>query len=711
MSIYLGDNRLSELWANIKKNLSKKQDILTGAPGQLIGIGDDGAAKATVYPSNRNLLINWYLANPINHLGETTYIVTGTTSVNSIYHVDCFRTMATGGTATISIENGYILIHGVPDLNGRIQVTTSQLLAAKSFELRPYCLSWLYESDCNVRLYAGNPSAMSSSVKDFSVVDGITLSTTVLTPTDITNGLACNIQVTATTEFHLKLYATKLELGPVQTLAHKEGDVWVLNETPNYAEQHAICEEYSPITGEFVGFVSDDTSALLGGAKTVDNAFRRVADITLPTVTVMTESISSVKIENTKSTAPGISGTTDDNGIFDAHLSRLGTWRVTVSVNGIQKVREFEANELGMHYTVRFLDTHIYGACWSGGPETTWSRTDEAEGFVNPDPFVNDGNHPGYSPFDNLMPWSGMKIVDDSALGKLVSIPKYWYKWMKSGAEMTLQISNKEQEGFYVSPAHADRGDGEGERDVVYVGRYHCGATAYKSVSGQNPKVNITRATARDAISALDATAWQYDFAMYWTIMMLYLVEFADWDVQKVIGYGCGNGGGETQYTQVCGTSDNMGYHTGTMQISRDIYGVGCQYRHIEGLWDNCFDWVDGIRLTNEGIYCIKNPRNFLDNEGGVLIGTRRIDIDGYIKAWDMPNVSGFEWALIPSEVGGAESVYVSDYCYSRRGGTLLAVGGRNYDNSQIQGIFYMNFNYTANTMYPSLGCRLMKLP
>lgn len=54
-----------------------------------------------------------------------------------------------------------------------------------------------------------------------------------------------------TNEFNLT--AAKLELGSVQTLAHQEGDTWVLNEIPNYAEQYAVCEQYSPSTGEFIG--------------------------------------------------------------------------------------------------------------------------------------------------------------------------------------------------------------------------------------------------------------------------------------------------------------------------------------------------------------------------------------------------------------------------------------------------------------------------
>jgi len=43
----------------------------------------------------------------------------------------------------------------------------------------------------------------------------------------------------------ITLIAAKLELGPVQTLAHKEGDNWVLNDPPpNKALELAKCQRY-----------------------------------------------------------------------------------------------------------------------------------------------------------------------------------------------------------------------------------------------------------------------------------------------------------------------------------------------------------------------------------------------------------------------------------------------------------------------------------
>lgn len=344
--------------------------------------------------------------------------------------------------------------------------------------------------------------------------------------------------------------------------------------------------------------------------------------------------------------------------------------------------------------TVSFAQ--IYGVQWDGTASTTWSRTDAAETFVNPTPAVNNGN--GSSPFDTIMPWAGMVVEDDATAGKLVKIPKYWFKWTRSGNGMKLQISNGPEAGFHVSPAHADRGDGKGERDYVYVGRYHCN-TSYKSQAGSQPAASMTRAQARSNIHNLGSTYWQYDFAMYWTIMMLYLVEYANWNSQATIGYGCSPSSQKFNM----GATDAMIYHTGTSAASRTTYG-SVQYRHIEGLWDNVYDWCDGIRFSGSTVYCIANPAGFSDTSGGTNVGTRATS-SGWISGWTNPTADGFEYALYPNAVSGSETTYVCDYCYYNASGVVLFVGG-NYGQNQNHGAFYLNGNNAASNANTNIGCR-----
>ena len=398
-----------------------------------------------------------------------------------------------------------------------------------------------------------------------------------------------------------------------------------------------------------------------------------------------------------QSSAPGVASVqVNGNQVTVTGLAN-GSATITISVAADNNYTAPANKTCSVQVTL----TQVYGVEWDGTQSPVWSRTDAAELFTNPSPAVNNGG--GSSPFDDLMPWSGMEMVDDATAGKLVKIPKYWYKWTRSGSTMKLQIADGPEEGFHVSPAHADRGDGQGERDVVYVGRYHCDSN-YKSQAGGQPVTNMTRAQARSSIHNLGAAYWQYDYAMYWTIMMLYLVEYANWNSQATIGYGCAPSNAKFNM----GATDNMVYHTGTSAASRTTYG-SIQYRHIEGLWDNVYDWCDGIYFSGANVYCTKNPARFSDTSGGTNVGTRATS-SGYISGWTNPTADGFEYAMYPNALAGSESTFVCDYCNYNASGVVLFVGGY-YGQSQDRGAFYRYGSSVASYRGSSIGCRLQKLP
>lgn len=344
----------------------------------------------------------------------------------------------------------------------------------------------------------------------------------------------------------------------------------------------------------------------------------------------------------------------------------------------------------------------VYGAEWDGSSTTKWTRTDQAVDFEDPSPAVNNGT--GSSPFDNISPWKDMTIVEDSEAGTLVKIPKFYYKWTRNGDAMKLQITTTNTSGFSVSPAHMNRGDGKGERDYVYVGRYHC-ASDYKSKSGVMPEGNHTRAEFRSNIHNLGSTIWQNDYALFWTIRMLYLVEYADWNSQATIGYGCAPSSSKANM----GGTDGMTYHTGTSAVNRTTYGW-TQYRNIEGLWDNVFDFCDGIYFSDSlNINGILNPNNFSDTSNGTLVGTRPVS-GNYTSKWTNPSVNNYNWFLYTSEASGSISTYIPDQ-YSQTGyGVTLIIGGSS-SSSNSAGLFYFDGSRAASFKNDNNGSRLMKLP
>lgn len=214
MSEYLGNNRVSDLWSKIKEKLSKKQDVLTGDPGQLIGIGDDGAATATVYPCNKNLLDNWYFADPINQRSVSIW--------DNGYGID--RWSVTPGFHAEINDKG-VHISGNGWLLQRTELTWNNLVGKKM--------------TASILTADGELFKGTTIISEAESIDAGKI--TLRFQRDYGN-LALYI---GGSKRDCSIIAAKLELGSIQTLAHKEGDTWVLNDPlPNKALELAKCQRY-----------------------------------------------------------------------------------------------------------------------------------------------------------------------------------------------------------------------------------------------------------------------------------------------------------------------------------------------------------------------------------------------------------------------------------------------------------------------------------
>lgn len=338
----------------------------------------------------------------------------------------------------------------------------------------------------------------------------------------------------------------------------------------------------------------------------------------------------------------------------------------------------------------------IYGIDWNGSTSPTMTRTDDSELFSTP--VIGNGTTLGNSPFDNRYPWKDIAVetIDDNVL---VKIPKFWYKWIKSGSTLKLQIGSKPFAGFKVSPMHADRGDGKGERDYAYIGKYKSGAD-YRSKSNVAPLSSKTITQMRTGIANIGDGYYQQDFASFWTLRMLFLIEYATWDGQSILA-------NTTNFSSLSsiltGGTSNMTYHTG---ISANGYSI--QYRYVEDPWENLLEWIDGLYFSGTNVYIINNPNKFAIGSNGTLVGSRPTG-EGYIKNWAIPNNSGYEWALIPSEVTSTEG-YVYDEYYYASTGTVAYVGGTR-SSWGAHGPFFIYTDFTGSSTSASITSRLMKLP
>ncbi len=413
------------------------------------------------------------------------------------------------------------------------------------------------------------------------------------------------------------------------------------------------------------------------------------------TSSITTDSDGALTVETSDSSV--VTGSISNKVLTARHVNKTsGSATLTVRQAA---TTNYKAASVQIPVTAKF--TTIYGVTWDGTATQSLTRTDAAAGFSDPVPYVAGASAYG-SPFDDLSPWKDIVRVTDAEAGEMVKIPKFYYKLTQSGSTISVQIADSAADGFSVCPACMDRGDGKGERDYVLVGRYHCANGTYKSTSGVKPQVSLQQSTFRTNIHNLGSNVYMMDFATRFTIWLLYIVEFANWDSQKTIGKGCGN----NSAVENMGYTDSMPYHTGTTLSSRDTYGVSTQYRYMEGLWDNCYDRLTGCYNASTGLMVEVNPANFAENSGGVSVGT---PASGWIAGLTVSTSGPFPCFINSSTSGGGENAYVGDHWYFSAGYPVVCVGG-SYGQGGSLGMFCVDYASLTGAS-DSRGSRVLKLP
>lgn len=361
--------------------------------------------------------------------------------------------------------------------------------------------------------------------------------------------------------------------------------------------------------------------------------------------------------------------------------------------------------------------TTICGVKWNSSNSSTGMERLTAEndqnGLVNTDitaepvPAVGTGN--GSSPFDKLVPWSGMEeynIVDGNVSYKqgdvgfsrsnydtVVYIPEYWYKVVNNGSDWYFYVSSGETSGFAKHP-------GSGK----FVGRYNT-CSGYFSKTGMAPLVNITRADARTGSVGKGSKWCQYDFASWCAVEYLFRVEYASWDSQNKIGRGYVD---DNSAAIDNGGTDSMAYHTG--RAAGENGKTAVQYRHIENPWGNVWEWIDGININNRVPYICLDRTKFADDTatGYTNTGLTLPSSNDWIKNIGMSSNS--DWAFIPIEVGGNENTFIPDALYSGADWRNLYVGG-DYAFGSFAGMWAFSAVNPSWGSSAALGTRLLYNP
>lgn len=192
-----------------------------------------------------NLLDNWYFGRPVNQRGKTEYAGDG-------YTIDRWKHGNTN-TTKLLITDESVVVSVIANLTSSSKRTLHQIVDnVKQFIGKVLTVSFLVDDVKGSEFSVGWRAVVGSQVqtKYISVNAPGMYSVTFNVPNDTTELLANVISEGATViDDYVSIKAAKLELGSTQTLAHREGDKWVLNEVPDYGEQLRRCLRHDYILG------------------------------------------------------------------------------------------------------------------------------------------------------------------------------------------------------------------------------------------------------------------------------------------------------------------------------------------------------------------------------------------------------------------------------------------------------------------------------
>jgi hypothetical protein len=368
------------------------------------------------------------------------------------------------------------------------------------------------------------------------------------------------------------------------------------------------------------------------------------------------------------------------------------------------------------------VNTKIMGVRWfKNASPTTLTRLYDSVG-LNFSPAVNGSG--GSSDFDTMPIYQDIRLCNmvngvvtaysgepgfsriPASGDVMVEIPKFYYKVVENTDTRDYLISDKQiDDTWLVSPRHAKTTARPDGYDKIYVSAYTLNSS-YRSVSGNQSQVSMTRATARTSIHGRGAQYWQYDFATYSTIQLLYLVEVANFDSQRAVGMGNANGTGQIN----TGGTDNILFHSGSNVNSAVATGV-VKYRHMENLWGNLWQFVDGINIQDRLSKICMRPDQYADDTNTnytALAYANATTYEEYIKALGFD--PDFPFAQCPTVTGGADGTFISDCYWSSSGWRLLLVGGA-WSRYFGYGLFAFHGNSDSSSLHTFVGCRLLVLP
>ena len=342
----------------------------------------------------------------------------------------------------------------------------------------------------------------------------------------------------------------------------------------------------------------------------------------------------------------------------------------------------------------------VWGVMWdTSSTSTKLTRLTDANDpnnlvteIVTSEPNSVDGasDTTGSSPFDTDTPWAEMRkrnIIgttlgaweDESGFSLstadvVVYLPKVWFLIKKVGAIWYYYIADNQMAGMLKHP-----GGGK------YYGRYFTKSGYVSSTGGSYLAETLTNHRTN---AMAKGTGWHAGSSPERALVdLLYIIEYADWNSQVVIGHG------DTQYSSSCGGTDALQYHTG--------HGTdnSTQYRNIENLW-GYYEWLDGILFQSGQAYICTDYTKFASSitSDYITFGTKQTSPPQNSFITDFMYDEANSWLMfIANKGGGSDTTYVPDYAYISTSSSVCAPCVGSGGSSGDYGLFFIRVNDTPD--------------
>ena len=378
-----------------------------------------------------------------------------------------------------------------------------------------------------------------------------------------------------------------------------------------------------------------------------------------------------------------------------------------ILINGVEQ----SITDKTVNLEVKTTSNKIYGIkrSLSSNTSSAWERTDDSVGLVAN--ATKDGSSV-VNNFDSIYPWSDIITYNydtqakaitayygeptfkfDGSNGEVLTrIPEFYYKRYVSNNVEYILISREKHDGFVKS-------------EQFSVGRYTYSGSASRvySRSGYEPFRSYNITNARAYARALGDGFGQLDWH-YFIIQMLYLVEYANYNCQSMLGQG--RVGGSNTTPNNSGGCDTLGMKSGCLG-NDGTYSV--IYRGIEDPYGNIWQFVDSINVKDHVPYiCYDSSKYAVDT------------FDGSYHALNltMPSANGYASKLgydsnnplisLTTEASGSSTTNMCDYYYQSDGNRIALVGGA-WAVGTNAGLWYWDVYGASSFAWTNVGARLLR--